>query len=158
MNRTCWDQEMVVLLGWELVHIFFGSEGMIICLSHLQFPYHCVSIDMALSAKIDISVLAGLEQIVAFVLRVLHPELLTDELCFRMNLQGEVSTSHCVEEIETNRELSSESRKHRVAQQLSWIEKGEVHGRNLDACPPERKQQTVFLGYTVETPRIVRHP
>src|SRR5260370_41215740 len=37
------------------------------------------------------------------------------------------------------------------------MEKGEGHSWNLDACPTESKQQTVCLGYTVETPGIIRH-
>ena len=61
MNRTCWDQEMVVLPGWELVHIFFGPEGMVICLSHLQFPDHGLPVAKSLKTEVYTAIVAGIE-------------------------------------------------------------------------------------------------
>src|ERR1700757_4030272 len=99
MDRARRDQEMVVLLGRELVHIRLSPEGMAICLSRLQLPYHGVAIYMALSAEIDASILAGIQKVVTLVLGVLYPEFFPDVFRFRVNLQREVSAAHGIEEI-----------------------------------------------------------
>src|SRR5258708_35701567 len=108
MDRARRDQKVVVLLGREPIHIRLSLEGVAICLSCLQFSYHGVPIYLALSAKIDASVLTSIQKVIALVLGVFHPEFVPDVLGLRVNLQREVATSHGIEELETNREASPE--------------------------------------------------
>src|SRR5580692_11118317 len=103
------NQKMVVLSGREAVYVFLSVERSSVVLSRFQLPHHGLPVAMSLETEVYVAIVAGIEQIVALVLRVLHAEVLTHKLSFRMNLKREVSTTHCVEEIETNRELGSES-------------------------------------------------
>ena len=77
---------MVVLSGREAVYVCLSTERHTVVLSCLQLPDHGLSVDMSLKTEIYAGIVAGIEQIVALVLCVLHAEVLTDELGFRVNL------------------------------------------------------------------------
>ena len=59
----------------------------------------------------------GVEQVVALVLRVVHPEAVLDVLGQRVHLQREVAAAHRVEEVEADRELVAEARVDGLAEQ-----------------------------------------
>ena len=63
----------------------------------------------------------GVEQVVALVLRVVHPEVLLDVLGQRMDLERQVAAAHGVEKIEADRELVAEPRVHRLAEQRARL-------------------------------------
>src|SRR5579871_4565596 len=150
MDRPRRDQEMIVLPGRELVYIRLSPERVAMCLGCLQFPYHGIAIYVVLDAEIDASILAGIQKVIAFVLGVLHPELVPDILRFRVNLQREVSAAHGIEEIKANGEFSSKPSVNTLAEQLARVQQRQVHRRNFHTGRAEPEQQAVLLRNAVE--------
>ncbi len=98
-----------MLLGRKLVHVSFCTKRRPTVVCEPQFADHCLSIDSLLQAEINGAILASVQQVVAFILRVIHSELLANVFCTRMDLQGKVSSAHRVEEIKTDRKLRAKS-------------------------------------------------
>src|SRR5258708_30554495 len=99
----------MLLLGRKLAHVSFCPNRRPPGVCEPQFAGHSLSIDSLLQAEINGPILASVQQVVTFILRVIHSELLANVFCTRMDLQGKVSAAHRVEEIRTDRKFRAES-------------------------------------------------
>src|ERR1700680_4497800 len=73
-----------------------------------------------------------------------------------MDLEGEIASTHGIQEIETDGKLRPESSVYGVSQQLTRMGEDQIDRRYLDSGTAECQEQTVFFGHAVETPRMVR--
>ena len=100
---------------------------------------HRVAVDALLEPEVDAGVRPGIEQVVALVLRVVHPEHVLDVFGERMDLEREVAAAHRVEEIEADRELVAEARMDRLAQQRARLVRRP--GRAKGSRPASRRSR-----------------
>src|ERR671919_1703768 len=107
---------------------------------------------VALAREVHHAVGRGIDDVIALVLRVAHPEPPMDVRRERMHLQGQVAATHGIEEIEPNRELRTESPVDWLAEQRAGFSEDQVDGRYLDAYRTEPQAGAVFLRNTVEAP------
>ena len=75
----------------------------------------------------------GVEKVVAFVLRVIHPKFFLDIFRQWMNLQREIAAAHGVQKIEPDRKLRSKTSVNCIAQQLSRVRKYKINRGNFHA-------------------------
>ena len=93
-----------------------------------QVAEHGRAVDALLQAEVHAGLLPGVEEVVALVLRVVHPEAVLDVLGQRVHLEREVAPAHRVEEVEADRELGAEARVDGLAEQLARVAEDEVDG------------------------------
>src|SRR5439155_15897056 len=109
MNRSGWNQEMIVLLSRKFVYVSFRTKRGSTILCEAQVAGHCLAINSFFQPKIDRAVIASIEQVVTFILRIVHSKLLANVFCARMDLQREIPSAHRIQEIKTDRKLSAKS-------------------------------------------------
>ncbi len=148
-----------MLLGREGVHVLLGVEVPLAGLGRPQVLHHRLAVDALLEPEVDDGVVAGVEQVVRLVLRVVHAERLLDVVDERVHLEREVLASHGVEEVEADRELGAEARVRPLAQQRPRLREHQVQRRDLqERAVGVLEQQRVLLGDAVEAPGVVRRP
>jgi hypothetical protein len=76
------------------------------------------AVDGRLQAQVHLRARLGVEEVVALVLRVRHPEHLADVVAKRVNLQREVAALERVEHVEADRELGAEGLVDVMAEEL----------------------------------------
>lgn len=82
------DEEVVVLACRKFVDVLLGIElGKRRCGCGAEIADHCGGVDGFAQAEIDTSIGRGIEQIVAFILGVIHAEMGTDVSGKRVNLE-----------------------------------------------------------------------
>ena len=145
-----------MLLRRPLVHVALGREGRPSRLRAAQVPHHGLAVDALLDAQVHAGPRARVEQVVALVLRVVHPEAVLDVLGERVDLEREVPAAHRVQEVEPDRELVPEARVDGLAEELARVAEDEVDRRHLDPRPAEPEEQAVLLRHAVEAPGVVR--
>src|SRR5487761_330135 len=124
---------MIMLLRRPSVDISLRGKRFPFFLGGPEFTNHCASIDVFRQTEINASTLFRVEQVIALVLRVWNAELFLNVLGERMNLQRQIAALPRIEEIETDRELSSESPVDRFAKQLVRMAKHKVHRGGFDS-------------------------
>src|ERR1700677_1001958 len=149
------NQKMIVFAGGKAIDVFVGVELNFPGLRRTQICRHLLAIHVFFQPKVDASILARVEKVVAFVLRVRHPELFLDILRQRMHLKGEVSAIHGVEKIKADRKFCAKTSVHRISQQLPWMLENQVDRWDFNAYVSKAQQQAVFLWNAVETPCVV---
>src|SRR5581483_1909828 len=156
MNRTRRNEKVIVFLCGKLIHILFRGEHVTACLGQAQIAGHLLLINSFLQTQINAGSGLGVQQIIAFVLRVMHSEFVLDVFGERMHLQRQIASTHRVEEVEANWELCAKPRMDRFPKKLLWMQKHQINRRNLDAMRAETQNNTVLLGNTVEAPGMIR--
>src|SRR5216684_6236569 len=126
------DEEVVMLASRPLIYTIQRLKRCAILLRVMQLSDQSLSIDVSLQSKVHACVWSGVEQVIAFILRVGHPKIVDDVLLERMHLQRQIATLHGIEEIEANWKLSTEPGICGIAQQVTGTVKHRIHGRNLD--------------------------
>src|ERR1017187_7444890 len=90
-----------------------------------------LGVNIFLQTEIDGRVRAGVEQVITFVLRVVHAEMVLDVFGQRMHLERQMATAHRVEKIEADGKFIAESRVNRVTKQLAWLVKHQINRGNF---------------------------
>src|SRR5580765_4865211 len=121
-----------MLASRPAIHEGRRLERCAILLRVTQFVDHSLLIDARLQSKVHACVRSRIEQVIAFVLRVSHPEIVDDVLVKWMYLQRQVSALHRVEEIKANWKLSTESGIRALTEQFTGMLEHQIHRRNLD--------------------------
>ena len=116
---------------------------------------HFIFIYTSLQTQINRSTFFGIQQIVTFILSIVHAKVFTNKLCSRMYLHAQVSSSHRIQKIETNWEILTKACLYRFTQQFSRFQQHQIHRRQFKAYTVHFKIKTVFLGNTIETPTII---
>src|SRR5215469_9550596 len=116
----------------KFVDVFVGREFAFPVLSTLQVAGHQFSINAIFEAQIDTGVTFGVKHVVALILGVIHSEMLADVGGEWMDLEGKISTSDRVQEIEADRKLGTKTRGDRVAQQLFRMFEHQIDCGNLN--------------------------
>ncbi len=154
MDGACGNQKVIMLLrGQRLTYV--GGKRVTSGLRATQIVRHLLRIDAFLQSEIDAGSGLGIQQVVALILRVVHAELVLNVFSERMNLQRQIASAHCVEEVEADRKLCSKPRMHSIAKKLHRLQKDEIDCGNLNPVIAETKEKTVLLGHAIEAPRIV---
>ena len=133
MHRAGGDQEMVVLSGGPAIRVLLGREGQ--PRRSARIPVRAiiaVGLDAFPQAQINAGVRPGIEQVVAFVLRVVHPEMLLDVFGERMHLERKIAAAHRVEEVEPDGKLIAEPRVDRFAEQRARLVEDQIERRDLE--------------------------
>ena len=99
-----------------------------------------------------IPLLIRFQDVIAFVLRIVHAEVLLDIFRQRMNLQGKVSSLHGIQKIETDGELGTETPVHPLSQELMGMGQDQIDTGKDQAGVPDGEAEAVFLGNTVKAP------
>ena len=146
---------MVVLFGRPFVYIFLGIESSARLLRLIQGGNHFIGIYPVFQAQVDGSPFTRIEQVVAFVLRIIDTERITDILRRGMHLQTQVAPSHRIEEVETDREVLPEACFHRSTQQVACLIEHQVVGSHLEQLPFHLQIQAVLFGDAIEAPSEV---
>src|ERR1700730_3701788 len=157
MDCASGDKEMIMLPSRKLVHVLCCPKLRSTVLCQAQVADHCFGVDTRLQTEIYASVRASIEQIVTLVLRVVHSEFAANVLCLWVHLEREVASTHRVEEVETDRELRSESGIDFLTEQFTWVEKHKIDGRDLNTSLSEPEKQTILFRNTIKTPCVIRH-
>ena len=84
-----------------------------------------------------------------------HTEVFADELGSRMHLQTQVTSTHGIQEVETNREVLTEACFYRFAKQVLALQQNQVYRRYFETHTVHFKIKAVFFRHTVEAPAIV---
>ena len=124
---------MIVFAGGKSIDVSVGVELNLPSLRRTQICRHLLPINILFQPEVNASVLARVEKVIAFVLRVGHPELFLDILRQRMHLKGEVSAVHGVEKIKADRKLCAKASVHRIPQQLPWMLENQIDRRDFNA-------------------------
>jgi hypothetical protein len=120
-----------------------------------EFTRHLATIDAGTQTEIDGSVRGGVEQVVAFILRVGHSEFVLDVLGERMNLEREVAALHGVQKVEADGEFVAETPVNGITQEFPGMAEDEIEGRHFGADATKVEEETVFFRDAVETPCVV---
>ena len=75
--------------------------------------------------------LVGVQKIVALILGIVHAKLILDIFGQRMNLEGKVSASHGIQEIEADGKFRAEPGIDPLSQKGTRTVKHQIHGRQL---------------------------
>jgi len=126
MDSTTRDEIVVMLLSWNLVHIFFCVEDDLASLGSSEVFDHGILVNAFLETEVHDSAVVSVEDIVALVLGIRHTELLSYEMSSRVDLEAEVSSSNCVEEVEADREVLAEAGLYDLAEDAAALEEDEV--------------------------------
>src|SRR5579859_583045 len=157
MWRSCRDEKVVVLLRGPPVRVLVGFELRAAFLCRAQVRDHAVAVDAFLQSKINAATIAGVEQVIALVLRVVHAEVLLDVFRQRMDLEGKIAAFHGVQKVKADGKLGAKAGVHGVAEKSARMLKNQVNRRYLDVCRAKAEQETVLLRNAIETPRKVRY-
>ena len=123
---------MIVLVGGQLVH-----EALCVKLTRgLAFPedmFELRLVNAGAEAQIHIGVgfFHRVQNVVAFVLRVVHSELVLNVLRQRMHLQAQILAVHGVQHIEADREFLAKAGVYLVAQQGHRLGKHQIDRRGF---------------------------
>ena len=110
-----------------------------------------------LAAQIDmrVGVFHRVEDVVAFVLRVVHPERVLNVLGQRMHLQAQVSAADGVQKVKANREFRAEARVNLVTQERFRFLMHQIDGGCFHNDAVHIQQEAVFLRHTIEAPCVI---
>jgi len=147
---------MIVLPCGNPVHIFVGIEHGTAVLRLPQVSDHLILVDTRLQSQVYRGILLRINQIVTLILRIVHAELLTDELCGGVHLHAQVTSAHGIEQVETNGEVLSKACLHGLTQQLSRFEQHQVDRRDLKVSSLHVQEEAVLFWHTIEAPSVVR--
>ena len=131
---------MIVLAGREAVYIFFCLERWTAILRCAQVLNHNVAISSGLQSQIYTAAFARIEQVITFVLGVVHSELLANVFRPRMHLQRQISSAHGIEKVEADGEFGAEARKYIFSEQFERVKKGEINRGQFDLNISEPEQ------------------
>ncbi len=151
MDGSGGNQEMIVLLCRDAVDEFFRVKlpGL---LRFSQRGDHLVGVYAGLDAQIDRSIALrnGVKDIVAFVLRIVHAEILLDVLGERMHLKREVLSADGIEEVKADGELRAEARVYPFAEQRAGLGRRRILRGDLHHRAALFEQQAVLLRHAVK--------
>ena len=99
---------MIMLAGRPRIYVRLGRKCRTARLRRVKAVSHGARIDSLAQSQKHFGVWRSIEQVVAFILRVWHSEMLADVAAQRMHLERQVASLHGVEEVETYRELGAE--------------------------------------------------
>ena len=85
---------MIMFFSRQFIYILFCIENDFTFLSLTQITNHVIFINTILQTKIDRSSFFSIQQIIAFVLSIIHTKVFTDKLCGRMHLYTQISTTY----------------------------------------------------------------
>jgi len=148
---------MVMLCCRYLVDILFCIKHNLTSLCAAEIVNHRISVNTFLQTEIHHGILAGIKQIIAFILRIMYAEILMGELIGGMYLQTEIASTHSVKEIKAYGKLLSEARLNLLTKQLPALYEDHILGRQLHLHAAYIEKHTVFFRHTVETPSIIGH-
>ncbi len=152
---SCRDQEMIVFLGRKTIDVFLGIEQDLSPVGRIQILDHLILVDPFLQAQINAGTLLGIQDIVAFVLRIRHSERTVNVLGQRMHLQRQILSSDRIQEVESDRKLCSEAGIYARPEQRFRLVQHQIHGRQLDMPVAEIKIDRVLFRHPVKAPCIV---
>src|SRR6202453_5232723 len=127
------NQKMIVFAGGKSIDVLVGVELNFPDLRRTQICRHLLPINIFFQPEVHASIFARIEKVIAFVLRVGHPELFLDVLLQRMHLKGEVSAIHGVEKIKADRKFCAKTSVHRISPQLPWMLENQVDRWDFNA-------------------------
>ena len=145
VDGACRDEDVVVLLHGDLVHVFFGRESFFSPLGGLQIVSHGLPVYAGLDAQPYEGIVSlGVQNIIAFILGIAHIEVFLDVLCQRVDLQGEVLAVNGVQHIKTDGKLLAKTGVNLFAQQPVRLGIHQVQGRGLDALTAKSPEAGCF--------------
>src|ERR1700722_17533843 len=155
VHGSGWNQKMIVLGGGKAIDEALGVEGNFAILRDTELRGHCFAVGIVAQAEIDRCFGAGIEQVIAFVLRVGHAEGGLNIFGERMDLQRKVSAAHGVQKVEANWKFGAEAGVDRIAEKFARVRKDQIDGWYLDALVAEAQKQAVFFRDTIEAPGVI---
>ena len=149
------NKKVIMLAGRPHIHIRLGGESRSTCLRGVQVGGHRLRVDPLAQAQEHGRVRRGVQHVVAFILRVRHPELLVDITRQGMHLQRKIAALHGVEKVKTDGKFRAELVEDVCAQQSLRLFMHQRLGRQLILAGSKAKRQAVLFGHAVEAPRII---
>ena len=134
---------------------FVHRERRAAFLRALKIADHAGAVRRGLESQVDAGVLAGVEHVIALILRVRHSESVTDILRQRVHLKREIAALHRVQKIEPDGEFGAEAGVHCFAEQFARMLIDQVDGGQLQTNTVKVEQQAVLFRHAIETPGVV---
>src|SRR5712664_3907438 len=149
------NQEMVMFSCGPMTDILFGREGTLAALRNAQVLEHGSGINTIAQSKIDSAIVPCIQQVVAFVLRVVHTKIVLDVFRERVDLQREIATAHGVQKIKADGKFRPKSGVYGFTKKFARMAEYKIDGGNFDACRTKTQEEAVFLRDTIKTPGMI---
>ncbi|MNT10880.1 hypothetical protein D3C72_1457330 [compost metagenome] len=117
MHRPSWDQEVIVFTRREAVHKTAIVERLFAPLGGRQIGHHRLRIGTVFHPQIHFGALLCRQNVIAFILGVMHAEMLLDVFRQRVHLEAEVLPADGIQQVKTDREFGAETGVYALAQQ-----------------------------------------
>src|SRR5271168_2318297 len=155
MDRPSGNQEVIVFFRGPDIDVLCRWKMLAACLRGEQVAAHRFAVHALFQTQVDSAVFFGVEQVIAFILRVMHPEFFLDVFGEGMDLKRQIPAIPSVEKIEANGKFRAKAAMDGVAEQFTRMTENEIDRGALDPAVAETENQAVFFRDAIEAPREI---